>query len=139
MKKKMKFGLLATSSLFFLGMATVPAQAADHYASCFTTGASGSVAINGWNAGGKNMPDVVLKVYDELSDGRHVRIRLIVSYMAGGTTYFPWHADYDGYGTYKEWDTSVTGGAQIGNAAVQVARYEGDDQLNYCTEWVYTS
>lgn len=88
---------------------------------------------------GKNMPDVVLKVYDELPDSRHVRIRLVVSYMAGGTTYFPWHANYDGYGTYKETDTSVSGNAQIGNAAVQVARYDGNVQVNYCTAWVYTS
>ncbi|MFH8494176.1 hypothetical protein [Streptomyces coeruleorubidus] len=132
---KAKFSMISVSALLFLGMAAGPAQAADHYTSCSTTGSSGSMATSGWDTGGRSVPSLVLKVYDEKPDGHHVRIRAIAGY-ADTNTYFRWHANYDGYGTYKTIDTYIPEGPQIYSVGVQVATFEGDRLLNSCTRWV---
>ncbi|MFF9485726.1 hypothetical protein [Streptomyces sp. NPDC014676] len=133
MKKAARFGLPMAGAMLFLGMATSPAQAASYSASCSTTGATGSAAISGWEWGQAGIPDVTLKVKDTLADGHHVRVRLYVVY-ADETYYFPWRENYDGNGATKTWDTYVSGPGNIFDAGVQVARYEGNDQLNYCTQ-----
>ncbi|MFE9358512.1 hypothetical protein ACFYPB_31100 [Streptomyces olivaceoviridis] len=135
MKKVIQMGVPVAGAAMLIGLTVSPAQAASYSGSCSTTGASGSVAVSGWSPGGKEIPNVTLKVKDTLADGHHARVRLAASY-ADGVSYFPWHANYDGNGTTKEWDTYVSGPGNIFDVGVQVARFEGDDMLNYCTKWI---
>ena len=135
MRSKAKFSVMAASALLFVGMATAPAQAADYYTSCATTGASGSMATSGWSAGGRSVPSITLKLYDELPDGHHPRIRVIASH-ADVNTYYKWRKNTNGYGTYLEWTTNIPSGPQIYSVGLQVANFEGDTLLNYCTRWV---
>ncbi|GAA2523704.1 hypothetical protein GCM10010423_16120 [Streptomyces levis] len=138
MKKRTQIGLLAAASALFVGFTTSPSQAAtQHYASCFTSpvGASGSVSTSGWDYGGRSIPSLTMKVYDEASDDHHVRIRLVVSY-ADSYGYFPWHANYDGYGTYKSFPSYVSEGGNIFDVGIQAAVFEGSKKLDHCTKWV---
>ncbi|MFI6646152.1 hypothetical protein ACIBI8_00825 [Streptomyces sp. NPDC050529] len=130
-----KLGLLTTASaLLFVAIGASPVNAAGaRSTSCSTTGASGSLTISGWESQDKGIPSVVMKVNDTLSDGHHPSIRLGVTYYRGGITYYPWHANYDGYGTSKSFSTYVPEGSDgITAVWVDVARYEGSEQLNIC-------
>ncbi|MCC5477209.1 hypothetical protein [Streptomyces barringtoniae] len=136
--KKTRIGLPVAISALLVGFAASPSQAAaQHYASCSTSpaGASGSVSTSGWDYGDRSIPSLAMKVYDEASDGNHVQIRLVASY-ADTFSYFPWHSDYDGYGTYKEFDSSVPKGGNIFDVGIQVAVYDGSKQIRHCTKWV---
>jgi len=135
MRSKAKFSMIAASALLFVGMATAPAQAADYYTSCATNGASGSMLTSGWTTGGRSVPSITLKLYDELPDGHHPRIRVVAGY-ADQYQYYAWRKNTDGYGTYKEWSTYIPSGPQIYSISIQVANFEGDTLLNYCTRWV---
>jgi len=136
LKKRTKFSLVPLGAALVVAITASPSQAAvQHYASCYTTGSSGSAATTGWDYTDAGIPKVVLKVYDEAADGHHVRVRLVASY-ADSKQYFQWRANYDGYGTYKSWETYVSGSGNIFDVAVQVATYEGNEQLSSCTKWV---
>ncbi len=135
---KAKFGVLAAGLGIALGLGAVPAHAAGstYYGTCNTKGASGSIATSGWQrgVGQKSVPSITLKVYDELPDGDHASIRAVAYYADGSKGYYPWHSDYDGYGTYKEFDTSIAAGSKgIWDLGIEVARYDGSKQLNYCS------
>ncbi|ANS66689.1 hypothetical protein SLINC_4465 [Streptomyces lincolnensis] len=132
MKKAAQLGLPVAGAMLLLGVATSPAQAATHSGSCSTTGASGSYSVSGWDYPDAGIPDVNLKVKDTLADDHHVRVRLWVAY-ADEEYAFPWRANYDGNGTSKSWDTHVSGPGNIFGVKVEVARFEGDRKLNYCT------
>ncbi|MFF1839699.1 hypothetical protein ACFVXE_36880 [Streptomyces sp. NPDC058231] len=138
MKKRMKFGVLAAGALLVTTLGVNPASAADRYMSCYTTGSSGSVELNGWNATGP-ISSVVMKVYDEASDGHHARIRLATGAANGvDWNYFPWHSDTDGFGTYKTFNSSIPSvpNGHIGSVKLQVATFEHDTLLNYCEKWI---
>ncbi|WP_030929558.1 hypothetical protein [Streptomyces sp. NRRL S-646] len=46
-------------------------------------------------------------------------------YADGSAGYYPWHSDYDGYGTYKEFDASIASGSKgIWDLGTEVARFE---------------
>ncbi|MET9392003.1 hypothetical protein ABZY20_16580 [Streptomyces sp. NPDC006624] len=126
---------MSAAALLLMGMAAGPAQAADYYESCATNGASGSIATSGWSAGGRSVPSLVMKIYDDKPDGHHVRIRAIASH-ADTKTYYSWHKNTDGWGTYRTIDTYIPSGAQIYSVGVQVATFEGDTLLYSCTRWV---
>ncbi|MER7224238.1 hypothetical protein [Streptomyces rubradiris] len=80
---------------------------------------------------------MTLGVKDIASDGHHVRVRLLTSrYTDLSIRYWPWRANYDGYGTAKVWETTVQDAVDgIYNVGVEVATFEGDDRLHYCTDW----
>ncbi|MFD8692471.1 hypothetical protein [Streptomyces sp. NPDC059651] len=134
MKRTAKLGLLtAASALLFVAIGASPVNAATRSTSCSTTGASGSVTVSGWVSRDKGIPSVVINVRDTLADGHHASARLGVTYYSGGITYYPWHANYDGAGTSKSFSTYVPDGSDgITAIWVDVARYEGSDQLNIC-------
>ncbi|MFJ8716918.1 hypothetical protein ACIRD9_27700 [Streptomyces violaceus] len=138
MKKRAQLGFIGAASALFVGFATSPSQAAtQHYATCFTSplAASGSVSTSGWDYNDRSIPSLTMKVYDEAPDNHHVRIRLVVSY-ADSYQYFPWHANYSGYGTYKEFPSHVARGGNIFDVAIQVGVFEGNKRLDHCTKWV---
>ncbi|SNX62450.1 hypothetical protein SAMN06272735_4231 [Streptomyces sp. TLI_55] len=105
-----------------------------HTAYCATTGANGTLITTGWDYNDNGIPYLTLTVRDSSADGHHVRVRLVTSHV-DGKTYFPWHANYDGAGSAKTFESYVSGYGTISGAAIQVARFEGDTLLNYCTEW----
>ncbi|WP_328901453.1 hypothetical protein OHR86_17370 [Streptomyces sp. NBC_00441] len=136
MKKLTQLGILTASALMVAGFGASPATAANtaRYTSCKTTGATGDANIAGWKSMDKGIPSVQLSVYDSLSDGHHASIRLGVTYYRGGITYYPWHANNDGAGTWKMFNSYVPAGSDgITAVWVQVARYEGSTQLNLCS------
>ncbi|MEU5307811.1 hypothetical protein [Streptomyces sp. NPDC021562] len=136
MKKKSRIGLVAAGSMLLVGVAASPSQAATtHFAGCDTTGASGTVNTSGWDYEDTSIPSVDLTVWDTKADGHHVAIRLVTAYT-DGYIYFPWHADYDGYATSKEVNSSVAKGGNIFNVGIQVGTFEGNTLLNHCTKWV---
>ncbi|GAA2503618.1 hypothetical protein GCM10010276_53620 [Streptomyces longisporus] len=102
--------------------------------SCSTTGANGTVTVPGFSHKATYIV-VALDLYDSLADGHHVRIRLITKDANKNYTYWPWHADYDGKGSSKEWNTSAKDSNGFINVAAQVARFDGDNLLNSCTAW----
>lgn len=134
MRNRTKFGVLAAGAALFMTLGVAPADAATAYASCFTTGASGSVNITGWHLTG-SVTGITLEVYDEQSDGHHPAIRLGTP-SGSGWDYFPWHADYDGFGTYASVSTyinSVPNGTVMA-IRMEVANMEGSKVLNYCAK-----
>ncbi len=136
MKKSARFGLVAVSSALFVGFAASPSQAVvSHTAECSTTGANGSLITTGWNYNDRSIPNLALTVRDSSADGHHVQIRLVAQYP-DTYSYFPWHADYDGAGSSKEFDSYVPQGGTISDVGLQVATYEGSTQLSHCTKWV---
>ncbi|MGW1746339.1 hypothetical protein ACWCRD_12110 [Streptomyces sp. NPDC002092] len=142
MASKAKFGALVAGLALTLGLAAAPAHAADYRYSgeCETEGASGSIATSGWHrgVGQRTVPSIKLKVYDWVEDGHHVSIRVVAYYADGSKGYYPWHSNYDGYGTSKEFDTSATAGGVSGiwDLGIEVARFEGSHLMNYCSAGV---
>ncbi|MFJ9060725.1 MULTISPECIES: hypothetical protein [unclassified Streptomyces] len=111
------------------------ASAGTAYGSCYTTGASGSVNIANWPYTG-SVTGISLKAYDEKPDGHHVRVRLATGNPDGVSwSYFGWHSNTAGYGTYKEWNTYITSvpNGHVGSILLQAATFEGDTLLNYCS------
>ncbi|WP_405908439.1 MULTISPECIES: hypothetical protein [unclassified Streptomyces] len=116
-------------------MSAAPASAASYTMYCDTTGASGASTINGWAVGATSL-GVILSVTDGSADGHHVRIRLLGKDRAGNLITYQWRMNYDGNGTTKTWTTTASYSAGFGDVGVQVARFEGDTQLNACTDWL---
>ncbi|MEU6538869.1 hypothetical protein [Streptomyces sp. NPDC047000] len=136
MKMRGKASLVAAGSMLLIGFTAGPSQAAvTHIAGCSTTGASGTVNTSGWDYGDNSIPSLTLTVWDTESDGHHAQIRLVAQYP-DTVSFFPWHSNYDGYATSKEFDSYVAAGGSISDVGIQVARYEGSTQLNHCTKWV---
>jgi hypothetical protein len=135
MRNRTKLGVLGAGATLFLTLGTAPANAATAYASCCTTGASGSVNIGNWPHTG-SVSGITLEVYDEQADGHHPAIRLAVPSAPSGWDYFPWHTDYDGYGTYTSISTYISSvpGGEVMAIRMEVANFEGDHLLNYCAK-----
>lgn len=135
--KAMKLGVIGASGVLFATLGTGQASAASAYATCHTTGSSGSVNASGWNHLG-GIPNITLEVYDEQPDGHHVAARLGVGEADGGYSYYAWHADYDGYGTYKSINTYMTSvpNGTIPGIILEVGTFEGSTLLHYCTEGI---
>ncbi|WP_405938021.1 hypothetical protein OG338_16375 [Streptomyces sp. NBC_00726] len=136
MKRITQLGILAASALMVTAFGTSPATAANtaRYTSCKTTGATGNANIIGWKSLDKGIPGVEMSVYDSLADGHHASVRLGVTYYRGGITYYPWHANNNGAGTWKTFSSSVPKGSnEIAAVWVQVARFEGSTLLNVCS------
>ncbi|WP_228927010.1 hypothetical protein [Streptomyces sp. DH7] len=127
------------AAAFFATMGTSPAHASTETYNCFTTGAGGAATVQNWHVGesGKNV-GVHMGVHDNKADGHHVRIRLIGKKIGGTPVNWPWRANYDGNGSYKAWDTYFVNDGNMLMVGVQVARFEGSELLNSCTDWPTT-
>ena len=135
MKKHITMAAGLVSSALFIGLiSATPASATDATASCTTTGATGHATVYNFD-GATDKITLNLGVYDSLADGHHVRVRLLTKNYVGTTKYWSWHANYDGAGVGKSWDTTATDSNGIFDVGVQVARFEGDSLLNSCTDW----
>ncbi|MCX4725164.1 hypothetical protein ACIPW9_27200 [Streptomyces sp. NPDC090052] len=73
---------------------------------------------------------VYLRVVDLKADGHHVEIRLITKHSDGSIAFWPWHANYGGSTTEKEWNSSLTDAKGIVQARIQVCVYEGSQVLD---------
>ena len=128
--------LVSAGVAALLAIGITPASAEKFSAACATTGANGSLVIDGWDPGDKDIPYVSMAVADSSADRHHVRIRLVISDVVGDKTYFQWHANYDGKGTVKGWVTEAHSPGNIYGVGIDVARFEGDRLLNSCTDRV---
>jgi hypothetical protein len=122
-----------SAAALVLGTA-LPAEAATLLPSCSTTGANGTIRVDNFN-GATSRINLSITVYDSLADGHHVRIRLVTKNSVGTVKNWSWRGNYDGEGTFKTWDTYAEDSSGIFDVGVQVARFEGDSLLNYCTDW----
>jgi hypothetical protein len=136
MRIRTRAGLLTVGTAMVLTVGVSPAHAASYSGSCTTTGAFGRGVVEGWSEGDYDIPSVSLSASDTLADGHHVRVRLVTDGYGGNRTYFPWHANYDGASTTLYWYSSASVNYAISGVSVQVARYEGDDQLNFCEAFI---
>ncbi|WP_330285078.1 hypothetical protein [Streptomyces sp. NBC_00588] len=136
MKKRTKAVVLAgISAAAAVTMSAGPAQAAESSMNCATTGAGGSLTLNGYYANTTESFSVRLAVTDTLADDHHVRVRLVGKGPGGTPINWAWHYNYDGYATQKVWNTTAQYSSGLADIGVQVARYEGDTYLNSCTKW----
>ncbi|GAB2458594.1 hypothetical protein [Streptomyces incanus] len=123
-------GVVTAAVALTIGAAST-SSAATARASCSTTGASGAMSIN-FGSPFDKMP-VSLSVTDTSADGHHVRVRLVTQKSDYNKVYWRWHSLTAGSGKSLSIDTSAQDNQGIYNAAVQVARFEGDTMLNSCT------
>jgi hypothetical protein len=117
-----------------VGISAAPASAVTNLY-CNTTGATGVSTIENWSSGVTNL-DLSLAVQDTKADGHHVRIRLLGKNEGGALITWPWRANYDGRGVTKSWSTTASYSDGLYDVGIQVARYEGEEQLNSCTDWL---
>ncbi|MFF8896798.1 hypothetical protein ACF082_04830 [Streptomyces lydicus] len=122
-------GLLAPLAL------TTPAHADSSYkAFCNTTGGHGGVTAPSYT-GSTDSVYVQMGVYDGSADGHTMRIRLVTKDVNGKNTYWPWHANTKGPGKSLEFTTTANNKSGIFDIGIQVARFEGNKKLNYCSKW----
>ncbi|MER8006054.1 hypothetical protein [Streptomyces sp. NPDC094149] len=133
MKKALGATITATMALALTAIMTSPAQAAST-AGCATTGASGGVKISNWSGPGATV-GLTFNLIDTLGDDHHVRIRLVSEQSGGNKVYWPWRKNYDGVNTTKTWTSTASDDRGLFEIGVEVARFEGDQLLNSCTNW----
>lgn len=117
---------------------TGQASAADATASCSTTGASGGMSAD--YPSGEIWPylefGISLSVTDTLADGHHVRVRLITKEVGNSAVVtWKWHSLTSGKGETLTLSTTARDEYGIEATGVEVARFEGDEKLNYCRDW----
>ncbi|MGY4907669.1 hypothetical protein [Streptomyces sp. 900116325] len=135
MKKRTRAGILAgISAATVVTISASPAQASESL-NCATTGAGGSVTVDGYYANITESFGFRLAVTDTKEDGHHVRVRFVGKGPGGTPANWPWHYNYDGYASQPVWNTTAQYSNGLADFGVQVARYEGDTYLNSCTRW----
>ncbi|MGW0854083.1 hypothetical protein [Streptomyces sp. NPDC002690] len=129
-------GVLLASVALTVGAASTASAAATYTSTstCSTTGGSGSTVAT-YTDDPYDEVKVTLRVTDTLADGHHVRVRLITKNVSGVSVNWPWHSNTDGANTTVVWSTTAQSGYGIYGQGVQVARFEGETLLNYCTRW----
>ncbi|MEU8683510.1 hypothetical protein [Streptomyces sp. NPDC048611] len=74
---------------------------------------------------------VTLWAYDGVSDGQHVRVRLVTKNSKGQRHYWKWHKT----SSEKTWHTTARDVYGIFEVGAQVAQFKGDRRLDMCTAW----
>ncbi|MFF4984431.1 hypothetical protein ACFY3O_30860 [Streptomyces sp. NPDC001046] len=132
MNKKPAAALATVAALSVSALTATPAYAySTRY--CSTTGAYGAVYIYNWTDPGAKVK-LTFYLTDTLADGHHVRIRLVSKQYDGTRKNWPWRKNFDGKGDTKTWDTTADDDRGLHEIGVQVARFEGDQLLNSCTD-----
>lgn len=101
---------------------------------CTTAGAVGGYEFSNYHG-----PDarIAIRFYlsDTSNDGHNVRVRLISKNVRGTIKYWAWHANLDGPGTTKHWNTTASDSSGLFDIGVQIARFRGNTILNACAKW----
>jgi hypothetical protein len=137
MKKRILMATSVAASAMLVGLVSAtPASALTLLGECGTTGAWGGITVNNFNGPTEEIK-FSMEVLDTRGDNHHVRIRLKTQNHADTVKNWPWHANYDGEGESKTWNTYAHDDSGIFYVGIQVARFEGSTLLNSCTEWTH--
>ncbi|MFJ5225477.1 hypothetical protein [Streptomyces sp. NPDC088400] len=131
--KKSLIAAAAAITLTLTASGTAQADGFEGTLACSTTGAKGSIYYNNWHGPDATI-NMSISLNDTAADGHHVRVRFLSKNTFGTTKYWAWRSITGGSGTGNAWYTTASDSGGLFDIGVQVARFEGDQMLNSCTD-----
>ncbi|MFF4605314.1 hypothetical protein ACFY12_21590 [Streptomyces sp. NPDC001339] len=125
---------VGAAALVLTAFLPTTANAATLQPSCGTTGANGNLRVENFG-GATDHINVSMTTYDTLADGKNPAIRLLTKNVNGKVKYWAWHVGKGGKGSWGSWKTYAKEDTGIFEVGVQIARFDGGNLVNSCTDW----